>query len=211
MGHAVDAWSHALQQQTPRGLAWSSDAKSDLYKYIKGYAPRLAAAETNADLLLLEMRPESTVQLLPEWETYLGLPECNIENQTFESRRQAVVEKYHRKGGLQTWNVEKLAADLGFTITVDELYPHHCLRGCTYPLYEDKYRHILRVTVYGIPDAYMTCLDDVLTPLVTSDARILECTLNKFKLAGKYYEFYYDDTPYWDIAQRVKQCCLLGF
>lgn len=211
MGHSVEAWTSSLQQQTPRGLAWPSAVTSDLYKYIKGYAPRLAAAENNADLLLLEMRPETTVQLLPEREKYLGLPECNIDNQNFESRRQAAIEKDHRKGGLQTWNVEKLAADLGYTISVDELFPHHCLRGCTYPLYEEKYRHILRVTVYKITDAYMTCLDDVLTPLVTNDARILECTLNKFKMAGKYYEFYYDDTDFWGIAQRVEQCCLLGF
>ena len=46
------------------------------------------------------------MQLLPEWEGYLGLPECGTTVQTFEMRRAAVVEKYHRKGGLQTWMIE---------------------------------------------------------------------------------------------------------
>ena len=88
-------------------------------------------------------------------------------------------------------SIQKLAEDLGFTVQVDETFPHHCLRSCIYPLWEQKYRYILRVTVYGIPGAYMTCLDDVLTPLLTSDAGVLECTLNRYKLGGLYYEFYY--------------------
>lgn len=211
MGHTVSDWTHSLVLQMPRGLLWSYEADSQLYRYVQGYAPRLAAVEVSADSLQLEMRPESTNQLLPDYEQYLGLPECQVDNQGFESRRAAVVEKYHRKGGLQTWNIEKLAADLGFTVAVEENFPHHCLRSCVYPLWEEKYRHMLRVTIYGIPAAYMTCMDNVLTHLVSSDARILECTLNRYKAAGKYYEFYYDETDYWDIAQRAYKCCLLGF
>lgn len=191
MGHSVSEWSNSIMQQMPRGLIWQRETSLDLYKYVAGYAPRLEAVEVSAEGLLLEMRPETCQQTLPDWEAYLGLPECQVENQTFESRRGAVVEKYHRKGGLQTWNIEKLAADLGFDVEVQELFPHHCLRGCDYPLYEQKYRHILRVYVKGITQAYATCLDDCLTPLVSQTATILECTLNKFKMGGKYYEFYY--------------------
>ncbi|WP_417880312.1 YmfQ family protein [Vibrio sp.] len=195
MGHSVAEWTNSLVLQMPRGLIWNYEPNSTLYKYVAGYAPRLEAAETNADLLLDEMRPETCFQTLPEWETYLGLPECNVSNQGFESRRAAVVEKYHRKGGLQAWNIEKLAADLGFDIEVQEIFPHHCLRGCTYPLYEERYRHVLRINVYGITQAYATCLDNCLTPLVLQTAAILECTLNTIKLGGKYYEFvyYYDE------------------
>ncbi|SKA75010.1 hypothetical protein SAMN02745132_04875, partial [Enterovibrio nigricans DSM 22720] len=77
---------------------------------------------------------------------------------------------------------------------VEEIFPHHCLRGCTYPLYEEKYRHLLRIRVKGITQAYATCLDDCLTPLVSQTAAILECTLNQFKLGGKYYEFIYEES-----------------
>ncbi|MGT0149966.1 putative phage tail protein [Vibrio metschnikovii] len=144
--------------------------------------------------MLLEMRPMTTLQMLPEWEGYLALLECSTTNQTIESRRAAVVEKYYRKGGLQPWNIEKLAANLGFDIEVQELYPHHILRGCNYPLYEEKYRHVLRIYVKGITQAYATCVDDCLTPLVLQTAAILECTLNRFKMAGKYYEYYYQES-----------------
>lgn len=192
MGHSVAQWTSAILAQMPRGFLWQRAKSSDLYKYAQGYAPRLERAEASADLLQLEMRPESTTQLLPDWEEYLGLPECSAgSSSSIEYRRFAVVEKYHRKGGLQAWNIQKLAADLGFTVEVDEIFPHHCLRSCTYPLWEQKYRYIVRITVYGIPNAYMTCLDDVLTPLLTSDAGFLECTLQRYKLAGFYYEFDY--------------------
>lgn len=192
MGHSVAEWTNSLILQMPRGLVWSYEPNSTLYKYVAGYAPRLEAVEVSADLLLEEMRPETCNQTLPDWETYLGLPECNVSNQGFESRRNAVVEKYHRKGGLQAWNIEKLAADLGFDIQVQEIFPHHCLRGCTYPLYEERYRHVLRINVFGIAQSYATCLDDCLTPLVLETAAILECTLNTIKLGGKYYEFVYN-------------------
>lgn len=193
MGHSVDQWANSIMATMPRGVIWSREPSKNLYKYAAGYAPRLEAVELSAEGLLLEMRPETTFQMLPEWETYLGLPECNVAGQTFESRRTAVIEKYHRKGGLQTWNIEKLAADLGFEVEVQELFPHHCLRGCDYPLYEEKYRHLLRIYVKGITQAYATCLDDCLTPLVSQTAAILECTLNKFKMGGKYYEYVYEE------------------
>lgn len=192
MGHSIAQWTSSILAQMPRGVLWQRSTSLDLYKYTQGYASRLERAEASADNILLEMRPESTLQLLTDWEDYLGLPECIAEpSSNIEYRRYAVVEKYHRKGGLQAWNIQKLATDLGFTVEVDETFPHHCMRSCIYPLWEQKYRYILRVTVYGIPGAYMTCLDDVLTPLLTSDARVLECTLNRYKLGGLYYEFYY--------------------
>lgn len=194
MGHSVTQWSNSIMQQMPIGVIWQRETSLELYKYVAGYAPRLEAAEISADGLLLEMRPMTTLQMLPEWEDYLALPECSTANKTIESRRAAVVEKYYRKGGLQSWNIEKLAADLGFDIEVQELYPHHILRGCNYPLYEEKYRHVLRIYVKGITQAYATCVDDCLTPLVLQTAAILECTLNRFKMAGKYYEYYYQES-----------------
>lgn len=192
MAHSVAQWTNAIMAQMPRGVIWPRATSLNLYKYAQGYAPRLERAEASAGDLLLEMRPETTLQLIDEWEEYLGLPECVAEPvSNFEYRRYAVIEKYHRKGGLQAWNVQRLAEDLGFTVSVDEVFPHHCLRGCTYPLWPQQYRYILRVTVTGIPGARMTCLDDVLTPLLIADARVLECTLNRYKLGGLYYEFYY--------------------
>ena len=111
----TDRYVRLLLSLLPRGRAWPRDPDAYLPKYVSGFAQRLADLELSADELLLEMRPETTVQLLEEWETYLGLPECDSTTQSFARRRAAVVEKYHRKGGLQTWQIELIAAALGFT------------------------------------------------------------------------------------------------
>ncbi|MFM4848910.1 YmfQ family protein [Aeromonas rivipollensis] len=192
MAHSVEEWGDALLKQMPRGRAWPRDPDTDLPKYVRGFAQRLAALELSADQLLLEMRPETTVQLLPEWETYLGLPECNIAGQSFDMRRNAVVEKYHRKGGLQSWMIELIAAALGFTVKVSEQWPHHVLRNVNYPLYPASTRFILRVDVFGMPDDRFTVLDNVLTPLRGNAPLVLECVLNRLKLAGFYYDFNYE-------------------
>ena len=191
MAHSVDQWGDALLQQMPRGKAWPRDHDAYLPKYVRGFAKRLADLELSADGLLLEMRPETTVQLLPEWETYLGLPECEVTEQSFERRRAAVVEKYHRKGGLQTWQIEQIAAALGFTVKVYEQWPHHVLRDVNYPLYPASTRFVLRVDVYGIPEERFTVLDNVLTPLRGNAPIVLECVLNRLKLASFYYDFNY--------------------
>lgn len=191
MAHRVDEWHDVLLTQLPRGRAWPRDPDADLPRYVRGFAERLRAAELSNEELLREMRPETTVLLLPEWEDYLGLPECNINNPTFESRRAAVVEKYHRKVGLQTWQLQALALTLGFTVTVNEIWPHHILRDVTYPLYAARYRHVLEVVVHNMPSGRMTVLDNVLTPLITSQAAALECLLTRYKLAGKSYDIIY--------------------
>jgi len=138
MGHTVEQWTNSIMSQMPRGVLWPRETSLDLYKYAQGYAPRLEQVEASADSLLFEMRPETTYELNAS-------PGPNVEY-----RRYAVVEKYHRKGGLQAWNIQKLAEDLGFTVKVEEAFPHHCLRSCVYPLWEQKYRDILRITVYSM-------------------------------------------------------------
>jgi len=191
MAHLVDQWSESLLQQMPRGRAWPRDPDAYLPKYVSGFAQRLVDLELSADELLQEMRPETTVQLLEEWETYLGLPECDSTTQSFARRRAAVVEKYHRKGGLQTWQIELIASALGFTVKVYEQWPHNVLRDVNYPLYAASTRFILRVDVYGIPEERFTVLDNVLTPLRGDAPLVLECVLNRLKLAGFYYDFNY--------------------
>lgn len=133
MAHSVEDWLHALQQVMPRGKAWPREQNADLTRFLRALARRLSRVESSSDVLLKEMRPETTFLMLEDWEGYLELPECNLPTGTVEDRRSAVVEKYHRKGGLAPWQIEDVARTLGFTITVRVILPHHCLRNCMYP------------------------------------------------------------------------------
>ncbi|HFJ0016810.1 TPA: putative phage tail protein, partial [Shigella boydii] len=110
---------------------------------------------------------------------------------TREARRRAVVEKYRRRGGLATWQTEAAAAALGFTIKVTAVLPHHCLRDCMYPLHPARYRWMLKVNVPGKDAGRFTCIDGVMTPLISERTRELECLLKHYRLAGTEYEYYY--------------------
>lgn len=193
MAHSVDEWHDVLQQLMPRGKAWPRDQTAALTSLLRGFSARLNAAETNADLLLKEMRPETTELMLEEWEDYLGLPECNAIPDGFERRRDVVVEKYHRKGGLAPWQIEQAVKDaLGFTIQVTEILPHHVLRNIMYPIYSRKYRFIMQVTVTDMPMIRFKTISNVLTPLISYQAQILECFLRRYRLGGHDYDFQYE-------------------
>lgn len=191
MAHSVDDWLHALQQVMPRGKAWPREMNADLTRFLRALARRLSRTEADSDTLISEMRPETTFLLLPDWEAYLELPECELPEGTAEARRTAVVEKYHRKGGLAPWQIEDVAKALGFTITVRVILPHHCMRDCMHPLYPARYRWLLQVDVRDIQGGRFTCMDNVMTPLLTDRARNLECVLSKYRLAGTNYEYLY--------------------
>ena len=191
MAHSVDEWLGALWQVMPRGKAWPRDNDSVLTQFLRALARRLSQTEFDAERLLPEMRPETTFLLLEEWEEYLALPECEQASGTIEDRRRAVVEKYHRKGGLAPWQIEAVASALGFTIRVNVILPHHCLRSCMYPLYPARYRWILQIDVLGISGGRFTCIDNVMTPLLSDRARELECVMTKYRLAGTAYDYVY--------------------
>ncbi|WP_241957500.1 MULTISPECIES: putative phage tail protein [unclassified Escherichia] len=86
MAHSVTEWLTALQQVMPRGKAWPRDNDADLNRFLRALAERLTRVEYDASRLHVEMRPETTLQLLPEWEQYLALPECGIAATTTEAR-----------------------------------------------------------------------------------------------------------------------------
>lgn len=60
-----------------------------------------------------------------------------------------------------------------------------------YPLYPARYRWLLQVDVRDIQGGRFTCMDNVMTPLLTDRARNLECVLSKYRLAGTNYEYFY--------------------
>ncbi|HGW2950923.1 TPA: hypothetical protein ACNP9N_005099, partial [Enterobacter asburiae] len=92
---------------------------------------------------------------------------------------------------LSPWQIEAVAAALGFTIRVTVILPHHCMRSCMYPLYPARYRWTLQIDVIGISGGRFTCIDNVMTPLLSERARELECVLTKYRLGGTAYEYFY--------------------
>ncbi|MDH5298116.1 MAG: YmfQ family protein [Desulfobulbaceae bacterium] len=81
----------------------------------------LDSAEANGDALLLEMYPDTTASLLPDWERVLALTPGDDE--PLQSRRAKVVRKLRERGGLSIPYWLRLAESLGYEVEIVEPTP----------------------------------------------------------------------------------------
>lgn len=89
-----------LKQLLPRGKAWPRAVSKTLHKLIVGIAPEFERVEGRSEDLLAEMDPRSMTELLPDWETFAGLPElCAPPPTTLADRRAALTAKIISRGG----------------------------------------------------------------------------------------------------------------
>lgn len=117
----VGRYAGLLQDLLPQGKAWPRDADATLTKLLTGLAEELARVETRAQDLVREADPQTTVEMLADWERQLGLPgSCVTVEQTETERRNAVIAKLRHTGGQSRQFFIDLASTLGATITVDE-------------------------------------------------------------------------------------------
>ena len=139
--------------------------------------------DASAISLLAGGFPATALELLPEWEESLGLPDnCTIgETYTIERRRQAVVARLVGKGSLSKQFYIDLAKTLGYEITIDEYRQARsgfsvcgeALNGQDWPF---TWRVNAQQTTYVQARAGVTFCGE---PLATWGNKILECSLNQ--------------------------------
>lgn len=118
-------YARMLRNFMPKGLAWNYEKDSELSKLINGFSIEPSRVECEGFRLIQEAFPDTTNELLPEWESVLGLPdECTAEQLTFEERRIQVVQKLTRLGGQNAAFYIGLADLFGFPGSkVFDLFP----------------------------------------------------------------------------------------
>ena len=102
-------------------LLFPIDIGGDFEKDIELEGEHLDAAQSNAERLLNEMSPDQSYELLPGWERVCGLTPGSDD--TLQLRREMVIKKLRELGGLSRPYFIRLAASLGYTITIEELMP----------------------------------------------------------------------------------------
>lgn len=111
----------ALQALMPRGLAWPRDPTSVMAQVEAGLAPTWQRHTEQNNNLLVDAFPSTSVQLLPEWEAALGLPDpCAGPAPTIAARQAQVVARFAGSGGQSVPYFIQYAALLGYTVTVTE-------------------------------------------------------------------------------------------
>lgn len=116
------AYLAGLQALLPRGWAWPRREDSNLAKLVAAIADGFARLHRGITrLLVTEADPRSTLELLPEWERMLGLPdECIGIPETLQERRLLVTTRYTATGGQSRAYFIELASSLGYSVTIEE-------------------------------------------------------------------------------------------
>ncbi|CAG9194322.1 conserved hypothetical protein [Paraburkholderia caribensis] len=110
-----------LQALMPRGRIWPRDPDAIQTKTLAGCAPTFARLTARCNQLLIDGFPASAYELLPEWESSLGLPDpCAGAAPTIAQRQQQVVARFSSSGGQSIEYFIDFAAALGYTITIEQ-------------------------------------------------------------------------------------------
>ncbi len=117
---------HSFMAMLPTGGVWPRSPDSTLYKTVSGLMTGVASWMARVSVFLnRESFPPNSLELLPDWEQALGLPEpCFPAVQSTEARQLQVLEKLARRPGeASRAYFIAIAARLGYQISITEYKP----------------------------------------------------------------------------------------
>lgn len=109
-----------LQALLPPGDALTRELDTDLSNLLLALADEFARFDDRMELLIEEIDPRTTTQLIAEWERVTGLPDCAAIGPTLGARRSDVVHRLTMIGVLTPQFMFDELAALGFTATITE-------------------------------------------------------------------------------------------
>lgn len=146
--YSQDDYRSALQALMPRGRAWPRDADATQTAALAGLARAFARTNGDAAALLVDAFPSTTAELLPEWESSLGLPDpCAGPQPTVQARRAQVVARLTALGGQSVDYYVALAQALGYSITITQFAPSRFGRVFGSPFGGVAWAHAWQVNV----------------------------------------------------------------
>jgi len=103
-----------LQGLLPRGVIWSREPARRLTRLLTGLADELTLVHNRAGALIDQADPQTTTELLAEWERVCGLPDGPFIVPEGD-RRGAVLARLAARGGQSESYFESLATLMGAT------------------------------------------------------------------------------------------------
>ncbi|WP_164151619.1 YmfQ family protein [Stenotrophomonas maltophilia] len=125
MGLTATDYRTQLQQLLPQGVAWPREPGAVLTQLLDAAGEEFARTDVYIERLVEEMLPDSTQQLLPEWEAVVGLPgECSDQVRVdLQGRHVDLLAKLRATGGQSADYYADVAAFYGVPVTVEEHRP----------------------------------------------------------------------------------------
>ncbi len=187
-------YCHAFAALMPRGLVWTDDLGTVQHKLRVGLCGVYERSDFAANDLLIDAFPANTLNLLPEWEASVGLPDpCAGPLPTVQARRDQVVARFAGIGGQSAAHFIEYTAALGFVVTITTFAPFRAGRSP------------VGTPLYGVDWAYAWAINAALNtitwfragrsaagePLASWSNLVLECELNAIAPAHKILLFQY--------------------
>lgn len=146
--HSAEAYKALIASLLPRGRAWPREDGSTLMRLVQAQADELARVDGRASDLFEEIDPQTTLELLDDWERVAGLPDsCIAAPDSIAERRAAVQSRITAVGGQTRDYFIALAASLGFAVTISEFRPFRIGSRVGDRIYDEAWAHVWRVNV----------------------------------------------------------------
>lgn len=111
----ADEYRLQLQGLLPSGPAWDPELVPEVARVLGGVAVEFSRLDARAVDLLNEMDPAGVSELVPDWESIMGLPDdCLGPNPAFEDRRLAVRRRLVEVGGQSRAYFIEIAVSQGY-------------------------------------------------------------------------------------------------
>ncbi|MBB2159737.1 DUF2313 domain-containing protein [Gluconacetobacter sacchari] len=117
-------FASAILRLLPRGPIWPRASDSTVSAVASVWAPAFQRSAARAAHLLTDAFPSTAIELLPAWESALGLPDpCAGSNPLLSQRQAQVVSRLTDNGGSSAEYYINLAKSLGYDITITMFTP----------------------------------------------------------------------------------------
>ena len=182
----------ALQALMPRGRVWPRDQDAVQTKTLAGCAPSFARHAARSNNLITDGFPAAAYELLPEWESALGLPDpCAGEAPTVQQRRAQVVARLTSTGGQSIAYLTAVAAALGYTVTITQFSPSRFGRSFGRPFGGNDWAFAWMISAPNFTVNELTFGDSFGTPFSAWGNNVLQCELARYAPAHTILMFAY--------------------
>lgn len=197
--YSADDYKEVLKALLPPGRAWPRELGTFQDLVMGGLAPTFERLDARAQTLLVDAFPGSTVELLPEWEATLGLPDpCEGEAQGLEQRRAQVVARLVNAGGQSIPYFLGVLARLGYTdATISQYAPFRAdVDHADYPVYSSAWAFAWNINLPELRVFYFQAdISSVGEALVTISDTAVFCTIDALKPAHTIVSYSSDGLP----------------
>lgn len=182
-----------FQALLPTGPIWPRDQDTVQWQAILALAPSFTRMFNRAGNLLVDAFPVAPVELLPEWEETLGLPDpCAGVSPTLQARQQQVAARFVADGGQSIAYFTQVAAALGYNITITQFSPSRFGQPFGLPFGDVAWAHAWQINAPTFSIEYFQFGHDTFgEPFSSWSNNVLQCELQRLAPAQTVLIFSY--------------------